>query len=92
MYKTPKTLNDGSQPSCIIALYTAILIQAVSDYQELNKMNTASQKNKKSGYFSKSEIARFLKSDWCRYLLDVIGCDLTGEYILSCLQTHKTKN
>lgn len=91
MYKTrPETMNITA--GGVASLCTAILIQAVLDYQDLNNRGIASRKDKKCGNYSKNEIARFLKSDWCGYLLDSIGGNFTGEYILSCLQAQKPIN
>lgn len=86
MYKTrPEAIQETS---AVQSLCTAILIQAVLDYQDLNKRGIVSRRDKKSGNYSKNEIARFFKSDWCGYLLESIGGNFTGEYILSCLQAQ----
>lgn len=95
MYKTYKTRPEIMQDITgdgATALCTAILAQAVLDYQDLNERGVASRKDKKNGNYSKSEIAKFLKSDWCGYLLKSIGGNFTGEYILSCLRAQKQKN
>ena len=68
-------------------LCAAILIQAVRDYQDLNKRRTASAGNKKSGKYSKNEITRFFNSRWCEILLETAGSNLSGSYILDLLQT-----
>lgn len=75
----------------VTTLCTAVIIQAVTDYQDLNKRGVVSQKGK-SGNYSKNEIARFFGSDWCDYLLGSIGVNFTGEYILSYLQAQKSQN
>lgn len=73
------------------SLCTAILKQALLDYKDLNEKDVVSYRDK-SGKYSKDEIERFLKSDWCGKLLGHIGGSFTGEYILSCLQTRKSEN
>lgn len=92
MYKARPEIIQEITASGVIALCTAVLIQAVLDYQDLNNRNTVSRKDKRCGNYSKNEIARFFKSDWCSRLLESIGGNFTGEYILSCLQAHKSMN
>lgn len=91
MYKTCSDVIIDGTDGGITALCTAILIQAVLDYQDLNKRGIVSRKDK-SGAYSKNEIARFFTSDWCNFLLSAIGGNFTGEYILSCLRAQKSKN
>lgn len=92
MYKTrPETIKENTEGG-VAALYTAVLTQAIIDYQDLNNRGVVSRKNKKCGDYSKNEIARFFKSDWCDYLLESIDSNFTGEYILSCLQAQKPIN
>ncbi|MDE6148849.1 MAG: hypothetical protein K2F81_01975 [Ruminococcus sp.] len=90
MYKTRS--EAIGENSAVQSLCTAILIQAVLDYQDLNKRGIVSRRDKKRGNYSKNEIARFFKSDWCGCLLESIGGNFTGEYILSCLQAQKPIN
>lgn len=81
-YSTTKNISAaGAKELC-----AAILIQAVKDYQDLNKRRVASGGNNKSGKYSKNEIARFLKSRWCEILLETAGSNLSGSYILDFLR------
>ena len=89
MYKTrSEAIPAGGG---MTALCTAILIQAVLDYQDLNRRGIVSREDK-SGSYSKNEIARFFNSEWCGFLLSAIGGNFTGEYILSCLRAQKSEN
>ncbi len=93
MYKArPEIIQKITARGGVTALCTAVLIQAVLDYQDLNNRGIVSRKDKRCGKYSKDEIERFLKSDWCGKLLGHIGGSFTGEYILSCLQTRKSEN
>lgn len=69
-------------------LCTAVLIQAVEDYQDLNKRGLTSRTDPKSGKYSKNEIARFFNSKWCEVLLESIGSDFSGQHILNCLKAQ----
>lgn len=89
MYKTIDIAPNADNG--VTSLCTAILVQAVLDYQDLNKRGLVSRKDK-SGTYSKNEIARFFRSDWCELLLSAIGGSFTGEYILSCLRAQKSEN
>lgn len=92
MYKTRQETTQEITAGGVAALCTAVLIQAVIDYQDLNNRGIVSRKDKKCGNYSKNEIARFFRSEWGGYLLESIGCNFTGEYILSCLQAQKPTN
>ena len=67
-------------------LCTAILIQAVLDYQDLCQRGVASVKTRKEGSYSKNAITRFFKSEWCARLLATIGGHITGESIIAMLK------
>ncbi len=91
MYKTlPNYKEEVTGGS--ISLCTAILIQAVLDYQELNKRGVESRNEGKRGKYSKDELACFFKSEWCDFLLTSINSNFTGEYILSCLKAQQQIN
>lgn len=91
---TYHTRPDTQEPLAggVEGLCTAILIQAVKDYQDLNNRGITSRNDKKSGSYSKNEIARFFNGSWCEFLLESIGSGFSGAYILSCLQAQKSTN
>lgn len=57
----------------IPGLCTAIIAQAIIDYQELCDKDVDYIKAGKDNWFSKEEINEFIKSDWCKSLLQMIG-------------------
>lgn len=80
-YSIPLERLSGGDTS----LCTAILVQAVLDYQDLNKRGVVSRKCK-GGHYSKHEITTFFHSDWCRFLLKQLGGHYTGEQILKSIR------
>lgn len=92
MYEGTRSTTKEISAVGVEELCTAVLIQAVKDYQDLNQRGLVSRNDKKSGRYSKNEIARFFNSKWCNMLLDTIGSSFSGDYILSCLQSQKPIN
>ena len=88
MQNEPVQIPDTG--SGIKGLCTAILVQAVLDYQELCRNGVASVKSKKSGNYSKNEISRFFDSEWCAQLLDTIGGHVSGKDISDILKKQNT--
>ena len=70
------------------SLCTAILVQAILDYQELTQRGVTLRKSK-GGRYSKNEITTFFHSDWCQFLLEQLGGHYTGEQILSIIKKYK---
>lgn len=63
-------------------LICRIFEQAVEDYKDLKEKNIEIKKGNGTGYSFK-DIERFFGSIWCSRLLDMIGCNLTGNEILN---------
>lgn len=90
MYKTRPDINPGDATNGAVALCSAIVAQAVLDYQDLHNRGVTSREEK--GYvYSEEEIEDFFHSEWCRTLLKIVGNDCTGERILHCLQEWNSK-
>ena len=72
-----EALNSTAEPEQIIAC--AIIERAIRDYNFLVKRNLDMfiQHSNRTG-FSKKEIEKFFKSDWCDSLLNIIGCRVSG--------------
>lgn len=62
MYKNRPEISQADLTGGTKSLCTAILIQALLDYKDLNAKDVVSYRDV-SGKYSKDEIARFLKSD-----------------------------
>lgn len=73
-------LSGGEKSLC-----TAILVQAILDYQDLIKRGVASRECK-GGHYSKHEITSFFHSAWCVFLLKQIGGHYTGDRILKYIK------
>lgn len=71
------------------ALCTAILIQAILDYQELCDKGVASIGTYDRGRYSKNEITRFFHSEWCTWLLEYIGGNYDGISIIEALKKNE---
>lgn len=86
MYKPSPDVLIGENGGGVKALCTAILIQAILDYQELNNKGVAVIDYPKTGRISKNEITRFFKSKWGAELLATIGGHYNGKQIINILK------
>ena len=80
-YSIPfEKLSGGEKSLC-----TAIIVQAILDYQDCDKRGV-DKVDRRDEQYSKSEIIRFFQSAWCRFLLKQLGGHYTGEQILKSMQ------
>lgn len=87
----PETLVDSIDGG-VKGLCTAIVIQAILDYQELCDKGVTVIDNPKTGHISKNEITKFFRSPWGEMLLEGIGGHYTGEQIIEMLQAQAKKD
>lgn len=66
-------------------LVYAIFERAFNDYNHLRKLGVTEHRIKDTKYSIK-EIRKFLRSDWCRDLLNSIDADVTGAELIEALQ------
>ena len=90
MYK-PQPEIFGEIDGGVKGLCTAIVIQAILDYQELCDKGVTVIDNPKDGRLSKNEITKFFRSSWGEMLLEGIGGHYTGEQIIEMLQAQAKK-
>lgn len=91
MYK-PQPEIFGEIDGGVKGLCTAIVIQAILDYQELCDKGVTVIDNPKDGHISKNEITKFFRSSWGEMILESIGGHYTGEQIIEMLQTQAKKD
>jgi len=66
-------------------LVYAIFERAFNDYTHLRTLGVTEHRIKDTKYSIK-EIRKFLRSDWCRDLLNSIDADVTGAELIEALQ------
>lgn len=76
-------VNGGMEALCV-----SIVIQAISDYQLLCQTGKTSMVSD-GRQISKSEISKFLESEWCEALLQTIGGNFKGERLLEMLKEQE---
>lgn len=69
-------------------LICRIFEQAAEDYMDLIKRNIESRNTRHGTEYSIKDIERFFGSKWCGRLLEMIGCNLTGEQMFSRIKTQ----
>lgn len=88
MYKPQFGEIDGG----VKGLCTAIVIQAILDYQEQCDKGVTVIDKPKTGHISKNEITKFFRSSWGEMILEGIGGHYTGEQIIEMLQAQAKKD
>ena len=73
-------MTDGYKQLAI-----AIILRSVEDYQYLNRINETRYHYDEGGTISKSEIRKFLLSEYCDFLLQNMA--ITGKDILKYLES-----
>ena len=68
-------------------LVCRIFEQAIEDYNYL-RINKIEKKSDDSGRYSIKDVENFFNSHWCAYLLDTVGCKLTGKDILGKIKAQ----
>ena len=75
------------------ALSFAIITQAVEDWRDLEKRNTARIDDSRGdrGAYSYKDIEKFFLSEWCDVILYAHGIKITGRDIVRMLKNEEMK-
>lgn len=63
------------------SIVCSIFERAIEDYVELKTKKIRKKRFSDGSSYTIAEINNFFKSDWCKYLLSIIGCELSSEEI-----------
>ncbi len=73
----------------VFGLCCAVIRQAVDDWRDLLRKGSDECSLAADNFYSKAEIAEFLRSDWCRLLLEESRVGTTGKRILRQLESEQ---
>ena len=77
-------------PKGYLDLICAIFQKTYDDYADLKKNKVSAKEIKDEGSYSIREINKFLRSEWCQTLLEILGGHITGVELLDALQKQYT--
>ena len=85
------TTLDERKNRGAVALTIAIFRQAANDYRDLKVRNLQSKMSVGDGDYSRKEIEKFFKSEWCRELLKNSNCNFNGNDLIKILKEETTE-